>query len=107
MKKIFLTLLLTISFNYASADENTPVNFHKDKHLGQYNFTIKTTYGGRADVPVNLKICFVAGGKMDQSALGKFEEGCVGKKLRDTQTELEYFVECNGKPRVSIAWRRL
>jgi len=107
MKKIILILLPMIVFNLAMADENAPVNFHKDKHLGQYNFTIKTTEGGRSDVPVNLKICFVAGGKMDQSALGKFEEGCVGKKLKDTQAELEYLVECNGKPRVNIAWRRL
>lgn len=56
---------------------------------------------------VDQKICFVSGGLLDQKSKGNFDAGCVGKKLKDTQTELEYLVSCSGRSDMRMSWKRL
>ena len=103
MKTILLALITLINVNYASADENAPVNFHLENRLGQMNVT--TRYSG-GDLPAtpDLKICIVT---VNDSAFGKYAQGCSIKKLKDTATELQYSVSCNGNSEVNVLWTKL
>lgn len=106
MKKLFLVLTALTVFNFAFADENTPINFHTDHRKGQVNVSIKMISSGGAS-NFDQKICFIPGGLRDNSTLDKFEPGCSAKKLEDSTTDLEYLVTCSGRPDTTMHWTRI
>ena len=106
MKKILLVLTALTALNIAFADENTPVNFHKDQRLAQFNVSIKMTDGGTVTT-FDQKICFVQGGLRDRPIDEKFDQGCSVKKIKDSDTDLEYLVTCSGKPDTTMHWFRI
>lgn len=105
MKKIFLVLIVMSSSNCAIAHENTPVNFQRDQRLGQFNMSSKMIINGEVS-QFEDKICFVTDRLQNDLANEKFEAGCSAKKSKDSATELEYLVTCNGKPEIHMHWVR-
>ncbi len=105
MKKTLFTLISALALNFAQADENTPVNFHPDQRVGQFNANMKIVSSDET-TKLDQKICFVPGGMRDKKSPGKFEDGCTGKKLKDTSTELEYLVSCPGRSEIHMTWTR-
>ncbi|MBC7458893.1 MAG: hypothetical protein H7235_11475 [Bdellovibrionaceae bacterium] len=106
MKKILLTLISFVTFNYALADENTPVTFQTDQRKGQVYTSVQFRTNGHV-TKFDQKICFVAGGIRDQQIEGKFELGCSGKKTKDTADTLEYLVSCTGKSDLDMTWKKI
>ncbi len=106
MRKLFLVLTTLTAFNFALADENTPVNFHKDQRKGQVNVSIEMNSSGVV-TSFDQKICFIQGGLRDSTAPEKFEAGCRAKKTKDSSTDLEYLVMCLDRPDTRMRWIRL
>lgn len=106
MTKMVLALLFLISYNRALADENMAVNFHQDQRVGQFDVKIKLTSSGDI-IQFSQKICFVTAGARDQRVEDKLELGCRAKKIKDTDSELEYLVICSGKTDAQMLWRRI
>ena len=102
MKTILLALITIINFNYASADENAPVNFHIDKVPGQYTFKVNTRNGDQT-TSAELKVCKAVSSWNDQGTTNK---DCLSHKTKDTEIDVEYLVNCVGKPPVNILCTR-
>lgn len=104
MRRLLLVFISVVAIESAWADEKKPVNFHADRKVGQYNANLKISDETEA---TTYKICFVTGGLFDEKTQGNFEPGCSGKKIKDTSTELDYEVVCEGRPQLNMSWRRL